>query len=145
MLRGSWGLSRAATESVLSPSHTCRRKTSFPSLQARVTGAASLFVFECGFFLRIDDGDSVCLNANGELFTWGGNTCGELGRAEGDGLGFPQLVPTLMGTRISQVTHRALRITGHTSRITSHVTQIGCGGAFSIALSEHGVTYAWGR
>jgi hypothetical protein len=124
----------------------------------------------------------VCLTANGELFTWGSNVCGQLGRTQGDGWGYPQLVPALMGMRMSQVklrvtrhtshvtrhmshvtrhtshvTRHTLRVTRHTSHVTrcashvtrhtSHVTrhQIGCGGAFTVALSEHGVTYAWGR
>lgn len=33
----------------------------------------------------------------------GENISGQLGRSQGDGWVFPQLVPTLMGTRISQV------------------------------------------
>ena len=82
----------------------------------------------------------MCLTANGELFTWGSNVCGQLGRTQGDGWGYPQLVPALMGMRMSQV---KLRVTRHTSHVTRH--QIGCGGAFTVALSEHGVTYAWGR
>jgi alpha-tubulin suppressor-like RCC1 family protein len=89
----------------------------------------------------------VCLTANGELFTWGSNVCGQLGRTQGDGWGYPQLVPALMGMRMSQVKLRVTRHTSHVTRHTSHVTrhQIGCGGAFTVALSEHGVTYAWGR
>ena len=103
----------------------------------------------------------MCLTANGELFTWGSNVCGQLGRTQGDGWGYPQLVPALMGMRMSQVKLRVTRHTSHVTRHTSHVTrhtlrvtrhtshvtrhQIGCGGAFTVALSEHGVTYAWGR
>ena len=65
----------------------------------------------------------MCLTANGELFTWGSNVCGQLGRTQGDGWGYPQLVPALMGMRMSQVKLRVTRHTSHVTRHTSHVTR----------------------
>ena len=65
----------------------------------------------------------MCLTANGELFTWGSNVCGQLGRTQGDGWGYPQLVPALMGMRMSQVKLRVTRHTSHVTRHTSHVAR----------------------
>ena len=113
-LKDNWESSLARTGCFLRASHTCKRKTSCPSLQARATGCA--FLSSLQYLFALTSG-SVCLTANGELFTWGANSCGELGRAEGDGWGYPQLVPTLMGTRISQVLPQIIRITIHTSRV----------------------------
>jgi hypothetical protein len=70
--------------------------------------ATGLAFLACDFFdsflIWIDVNRSVCLTTNGEIFTWGDNAYGQLGRTQGDGWGYPQLVPSLMGTRISQVT-----------------------------------------
>jgi alpha-tubulin suppressor-like RCC1 family protein len=66
---------------------------------------------------------SLALTSTGELYSWGGNDEGQLGRDE-DPPAIPQMILGLHNRNI---------------------VQIACGGTHSLALSQIGDVYSWGR
>lgn len=61
---------------------------------------------------------------NGNIYTWGNNSLGELGLGDKENRVIPTLVSTLQNVRI---------------------LKISCGSSHSFAISDSGIVYSWGK
>eukprot|EP00741_Cyanophora_paradoxa_P003473 tig00000711_g3373.t1 len=94
--------------------------------EARVKSPAHVEVLKGKGTRQIACGDlhSIALTTVGEVFAWGANDYGQLGHGGAQGEALPRRVEALSGI---------------------NVTQIACGDNHSMALSDTGELYAWGR
>ncbi|XP_044262446.1 E3 ubiquitin-protein ligase HERC2 isoform X2 [Tribolium madens] len=74
----------------------------------------------CGSFYA----HTLCITLQGKVYSWGDGDYGKLGRGGSDGSKLPRLVEKLQNVKIVQVC---------------------CGAQFSVALSEEGHVYTWGK
>lgn len=70
------------------------------------------------------DAHTLCVTAQGCVYSWGDGDYGKLGRGGSEGSNVPRLVEKLRGVE---------------------VTEVYCGVHFSVALSKEGVVYTWGK
>nr|XP_022903495.1 E3 ubiquitin-protein ligase HERC2 isoform X1 [Onthophagus taurus] len=70
------------------------------------------------------DAHTVCITSQGNVYSWGDGDYGKLGRGGSDGSKIPRLVERLQNFNI---------------------TEVYCGGQFSVALSSEGKVFTWGK
>nr|CAB3252595.1 ZF(ZZ)-8 zinc finger protein [Phallusia mammillata] len=70
------------------------------------------------------DAQTLCLTADGQIFSWGDGDFGKLGRGGSDGCSLPKVIDRFAGQEI---------------------VRIECGAQFSLALSKSGLVWTWGK